>query len=157
MNLDHLDCLDPSNNDFATQGGPSLHIFAPGETFCMTKNQNVGWFWCFMMFHDVSMCLCICICIYIYVCVLRLSFWMQMLLDKTQSLILRQHVMWNEQHKNYRHLRHPWVQTRSSPAIQTVPIGPLKVQSLGTCDTEKQNKTNEDIENINRSDAAQAK
>lgn len=30
VNLDHLDCLDPSNIDFATQGGPSLHIFAPG-------------------------------------------------------------------------------------------------------------------------------
>ena len=109
---------------------------------------------------DVSWCFYVSyihIYIYIYVYVLCLSFWMQMLLDKTPSLILRQHVMWNEQHKNNRHLRHPWVQTRSSPAIQTVPIGPLKVQSLGTCDTEKQNKTNEDIENINRSDAAQAK
>ena len=91
VNLDHLDCLDPSNIDFAKQGGPSLHIFAPGETFCMTKNQNVGWFWCFMMFLRVLYVLC-------------LGFWMQMLLDKTQSLILRLHVMWNEQHESKRHL-----------------------------------------------------
>ncbi len=75
VNLDRLDRLDPSNIDFARWS-----IFAHLRTRInfydqKTKCEECGWFdmfWCFYMSY-----------------MSRLGFWMQPLLDKTPSLILR--------------------------------------------------------------------